>query len=167
MKYTVTIGSRVCEVDLTGDRVVLDGRPFHAELRRMPGTPLRHLIVDGVSETLAMSRSDDGWALLRGGETVTAQVRDERTRQLEEMTAGGAAAGGHQIVKAPMPGLVLRIEVEVGTSVKRGSGLMVLEAMKMENELTAPIDGVVTAIHVEAGAPVDKGALLVEVSQEP
>jgi pyruvate carboxylase subunit B len=65
-----------------------------------------------------------------------------------------------------MPGLVLRVEVEEGQSVAAGDGLVVLEAMKMENEIKAPVDGRVTAVHVNDGQAVDKGTILVEVTVE-
>jgi biotin carboxyl carrier protein len=70
------------------------------------------------------------------------------------------------VVKAPMPGLVLRLEVEVGQRVEPGTGVVVLEAMKMENEIKAQGSGVVAAIHVEAGQAVDKGTPLVEIRED-
>jgi biotin carboxyl carrier protein len=66
-----------------------------------------------------------------------------------------------------MPGRVVRFEVEPGALVRQGQGLVVLEAMKMENELTAPIAGRVTAIQAQVGQAVMKGAALLEVSPEP
>ena len=66
-------------------------------------------------------------------------------------------------MKAPMPGMILRLQVERGQRIKVGGGLVVLEAMKMENEIRAPKDGVVTQIYVEAGSVVEKGAPLVEL----
>jgi pyruvate carboxylase subunit B len=65
-----------------------------------------------------------------------------------------------------MPGLVLRLEVERGQAVRRGDGLVIVEAMKMENELKAESNGVVDRIHVAPGQPVEKGALLVEFEAE-
>jgi pyruvate carboxylase subunit B len=62
-----------------------------------------------------------------------------------------------------MPGLVLRVNVEVGQHVAEGAGLMVLEAMKMENEIRAPTAGEVTTIHVGPGEAVEKGVTLVEI----
>ena len=79
-------------------------------------------------------------------------------------TAEWGGAGGK--VKAPMPGLVLRVEVEEGQTVAAGAGLVVLEAMKMENEIKAPVAGRVVAVHVIGGQAVDKGMVLVEVTAE-
>jgi biotin carboxyl carrier protein len=65
-----------------------------------------------------------------------------------------------------MPGLVLRVETEPGATVRAGQGLVVLEAMKMENELSSPVAGTVTAIHAVPGQPVEKGTVLIEVRGE-
>ena len=68
-------------------------------------------------------------------------------------------AGGEQIA-APMPGTILAVNVTKGSSVKKGDVLMILEAMKMENEIMCPCDGTVASIHVEKGATVETGTLL-------
>ena len=73
--------------------------------------------------------------------------------------AAAAPAGGEQVT-SPMPGNILAVNVAAGDSVKRGQVLMVLEAMKMENEIMCPCDGTVASIHTEKGAAVETGALL-------
>ena len=108
-----------------------------------------------------------GWQLLDQGALRTVPAVDERTRHIRSLTArsSGAATGG--TVKAPMPGLVVKVLVESGQSVKKGDGLLVLEAMKMENEIAAPTDGVVDSIGVKAGTAVEKGAELARISPSP
>ncbi len=167
MRYSVTIAGRTVDVDLSGNRVLVDGRPVAAELHALAGTPLRQLTEPGHTTTFAMTRTADGWRLLHRGEVWDAEVVDERTRQLREMTGGSPGAGGPHVVSAPMPGLVIRVDVEPGTEIAAGGALVVLEAMKMENELTSPIAGAVTAVYVSPGDAVDKGTPLVEVSGEP
>lgn len=166
MRYTVTIGERTVEVEVEGDVVRLNGSPVGARLVRIPRTPLRQLVLDGRARTYAMLRSDDGWDVHHRGETWPVAVVDERTRQLRELTGqeGRKKSGG--VVKAPMPGLVLRLEVEVGQQVDAGAGVVVLEAMKMENEIKSTGAGMVQAIHVAPGDTVDKGAALVEIEPE-
>ena len=73
--------------------------------------------------------------------------------------AAAAPAAG-ETINAPMPGTILSINVKVGDKIKAGQVLMILEAMKMENEIMAPADGTVTAVGVTAGATVDTGAML-------
>ena len=82
---------------------------------------------------------------------------------LAAMGFSGAADTGHNEVRAPMPGLVLDVMVEAGQEVEAGDGLVVLEAMKMENELRAGAAGVVSSIHVAAGDAVGKNAILIEL----
>ena len=166
MKYAVTVGKRTIEVEVRGDTILVDGERIGAHLTAVPQTPLRHLRLNGRARTLAMLRSEDGWSVQRCGETWPVTVLDERTRQLRELTGQEARSGAGGVVKAPMPGLVLRLEVEVGQRVEAGAGVAVLEAMKMENEITAPGAGTVTAVHVQPGQAVEKGAKLVEVEPE-
>ena len=163
MKYTVTLAGRTFEVDLTGPSAAVDGESLAAVLHTVAGTPLRQLVSGDHSELLALVRVEGGWQVGRAGELWDVQVVDERTRLLREMTGGGKAAGEDQVIKAPMPGLVLRLEVEAGQAVTVGTGLVVLEAMKMENEIRAPVAGRVRAIHVTAGQAVEKGVPLMEI----
>ena len=107
----------------------------------IPATPLRHLVLGSRSRTFALSRDGEDWVVQWEGMHVVARVLDERRRRLQEVVGTGARDDGWAEVKAPMPGLVLRLEVEEGQRVEAGTGLLVLEAMKMENEITAPAGG--------------------------
>ena len=161
MRYFVTIGARTFEVDLSGATPTVDGAPVAAELATVPGTRVRSLLADGRSYSLlAQADEKEGhWELSLGGQRLSAAVVDERTRAIREMTGAGAEMA-EKTVTAPMPGLVVRVEVEPGERVAAGQGVVIVEAMKMENELKAPADGVVASIAVEAGQTVEKGALL-------
>ena len=162
MRYFVTIGDRTVEVDLSGHTPVVDGTPVEAQMSALPGTPVRTLLVDGRSYTLSAQPGEKRgrWSLALGRERFTADAVDERTRAIREMTGGGEAEAD-KTVNAPMPGLVVKIEVEVGQPVRAGQGVIIVEAMKMENELKAPADGVVAKILVQERQTVDKGATLI------
>jgi biotin carboxyl carrier protein len=166
VKYAVTVMGRTFDVEIRGTDVLVNGVGRPATLQAVPGTPLRQLVLPDATHTLALRRRSDGWTVLSGGETWDAVVLDERTRQLRDLTGGPGPRAGRVLVKAPMPGLVLRLEVAVGDAVRAGQGVVVLEAMKMENELKAPVAGRVAGIHAQAGQAVDKGAALVEVAAE-
>lgn len=161
MKYFVTIGERTLEVDLSGSTPRVEGEPVHAELATVPGTAFRHLLVDGESKLLvAQAGGRRGqWELTLAGERIAADAVDERTRAIREMTGGGAEET-QKVVVAPMPGLVVRVDVEVGQAVRAGQGVVIVEAMKMENELKAPADGTVARVEVAPGRTVEKGAVL-------
>ena len=170
MKYFVTIGPQTHEVEVEGSRVVVGGETLDAHLAAVPGTPLYHLLLGGASWTVATQplEGEGRWALGVAGERVEVEVQDERSREIQTLTGRGAIVVGGGTVRAPMPGLVLRIEVTEGQRVDAGARLAVVEAMKMENELRAPRAGVIQTVHVAVGQPVEKGAPLVTLaSPEP
>jgi pyruvate carboxylase subunit B len=163
MKYFVTIGGREMEVEVDGERVTVAGRSFAAGLGTLPGAPVRLLTLDGSTAALPCEPLSAGrWRLGWRGEQFEADVMDERTRHIRSLTAGSGAAAGPATLRAPMPGLVVRLAVEVGQPVAAGAGVVVLEAMKMENELKAAGPGVVRAVLVQTGQAVEKGQPLVE-----
>ncbi|MBI4501054.1 MAG: hypothetical protein HY700_07830 [Gemmatimonadetes bacterium] len=122
------------------------------------------MAIDGISRTYAMSRIHGGWELQREGRRWMAEVADERTRSLKQLVGRSQHRPENGIVRAPMPGMVLRLAVETGQKVAAGGGLLVLEAMKMENEIRASGGGVVKQIFVRPGQAVEKGAKLIEIS---
>jgi pyruvate carboxylase subunit B len=163
VKYIVTIAGRTLEVEVDGDQVSVDGRTVAAALSAVPGTPLRHLLVDGRPVALAMESAGKGtWGLTRAGERWDAEVIDERTRHIRNLTGAADRSRGAGVLRAPMPGLVVRVQGETGQTVAAGAGIVVLEAMKMENELRTTAPGVIKAVHARAGETVEKGQILVE-----
>ncbi|MGH7568112.1 MAG: biotin/lipoyl-containing protein [Gemmatimonadales bacterium] len=172
MKYAVRVGAKTFEVTVEGSRVTVDGEVLEAHLAAVPGTPLHHLLLaaggggrggGGESWTVAAEPVDGPgrWVLGALGERLEVAVVDERTRRIQALTGGRAGPTGGGIVTAPMPGLVIRVEVSAGQRVEAGTGLVVVEAMKMENELRAPTAGVVEQVHVVVGQAVERGSPLV------
>jgi pyruvate carboxylase subunit B len=163
VKYIVTVAGREIEVQIEGDQVRVEGRSLAAALRPVPGTPLRHLLVDGRPSTLVIEGNGRGhWAIGTRGERWEVEAVDERTRHIRSLTGAATRDRGAAALKAPMPGLVVRVLAEPGQAVARGAGVVVLEAMKMENELKASADAKVKAVRVRPGEPVEKGQVLVE-----
>ena len=165
MTCLVRIGGRDLEVEVLGPEVRVGGRVFSAALLRVPGTPLYRLVSSPGSRTYALIRQGGGWIVHHGGEQQVAEVMDERTAQIQALVQGRTRHDAPGLVRAPMPGLVLRVEVEVGQEIHAGAGLVVLEAMKMENEIRAAGPGRVKAVLVEAGQAVEKGAGLLEIER--
>lgn len=166
MRYHVTIRSRTYVIDVDGGSVTVDGEKFETHAAAIPGTPLLHLLLGKESWTVACQQLDGRpprWALGAAGERVEVEVQDDRSKQIEALTGQGRKAAVGGVVRAPMPGLVVRVEVSEGQVVEVGEGLVVVEAMKMENELRASSRGVVEHIHVNAGQRVEKGAPLVTI----
>jgi biotin carboxyl carrier protein len=164
MKYFVTIAGREIELDLDGENVRLDGETLQVSLRHRPGTPLWQLTLNGrASDVMLRSLGRGRWTAGMAGEQVELEVVDERTRHIRSLTVGAERPAGGEVIRAPMPGLVVRVLVEPGAPVAGGSGVLVLEAMKMENELRASTAGVVHAVRVEPGQAVERGQVLVEL----
>lgn len=163
MKYHVAVGERQFEVEVDGETVRVGGAAHAVAMTPVPGTPMRLLVIDGRSHAVPVEAVERGhWGVTMEGERWEVEVVDERTRYIRSLTGGGAKKAGAGILKAPMPGLVVRVPVEPGQQVSAGAGVVVLEAMKMENELKATAPGVVKAVHVKPGQAVEKGQALVE-----
>jgi len=163
MKYFVTLGNETHEIAVDGDSVTIDGAPARAHIEMVRGTPVCHLVFDGRSHTFAIGAAPGAgkWTLVDRGELVEVDVQDERTRHIQSLVGAGKTQKGGGAVKAPMPGLVVKVLVEPGASVAAGQGLVVLEAMKMENEIKATAAGVIESVSVKPGQAVEKGAALV------
>jgi pyruvate carboxylase subunit B len=168
MKLFVTIGPKAREVTVEGNRVTVDGVAYEASLVTVPGTPLCRLEVGGRYHLLsARSLGQGDWEVLDRGERIEVNVLDERTRHIRGLVGQGKRHAGSGAIRAPMPGLVTKVLVSGGERVVAGTGLVVLEAMKMENQLTAPGKGVVRRVAVQAGQTVEKGEVLVELEEGP
>ena len=167
MKYVVTIAGRAWEVRVEGGRVSVDGETLDARLARVPETPLYHLALGRRAHTVVTEPVRQGvWHLTVDGERLAVAAVDERTHAIRQLSASKSSRAAEGVVSAPMPGLVVRVLVAAGDRVEAGQGLVVLEAMKMENELQAPGTGTVRAVRVTTGEAVEKGAPLVELAAD-
>ena len=125
-----------------------------------------HFIHDDASLDIDIIESDfhkKAYKIKIGANTYEVEILDELALLIKEMGLSVGSAKQVNSVKAPMPGLVIDIHVAPGTEIKENDSLIVVEAMKMENILTAPRDGVIKSISVQKGDTVDKGALLIEL----
>lgn len=163
--YFAHIGNEIREVVVEDAGVVVDGVPVPVDLSTLPGSDRRHVRIDGRSLPLFARRNDRGWIIELEGRQFEVTVEDERTRRLRQLAAQVAPARTTRTLTAPMPGLIVRVEVEEGQEVEPGDGLVVMEAMKMENELRAEAAVRITSIEVESGQVVERDAVL--LSMEP
>jgi pyruvate carboxylase subunit B len=189
MRYVVTIGERAITVetpepDGPAERASVDGVEAALDWRAVGGALAR--VVDGARaghfSLLVGQASYDVYALDLGeapdsdgerafeitvrGRTYPVRLRDERARALRQLT-GGARHSGDAVIRAPMPGLVSNVLAEEGQPVERGQPVVVLEAMKMENDLTTPRAGVVKSVRVAKGQTVSQGDTLVVIGDAP
>ena len=169
MKYLVDVNGERITVELDGAHAVVEGVRHDVSLTHVEGTPVRLVRIGDQVHRVAVRRGATRglWQLDVDGVRVEAEALDERMRAIKDLTAASAAASGPAPLVAPMPGLVVRVAVAVGDQVGAGQGLVVIEAMKMENELRTTAAGVVLAVKATPGQAVDKGAVLVELGPLP
>jgi len=164
MKYIVELNGDRKTVSIEGTDVSFEGDQFqHAELSDVDESPVRVVRVGSrIYRVVVEKREGRGrYALWVDGYRFEVEALDERTRSIRDLSAANAAPSGPAPVLAPMPGLVVRVNVSPGDAVEAGQGVVVMEAMKMENELRATSSGKVKSVEVTAGTAVEKGTLLV------
>jgi len=114
-------------------------------------------LIDGRSFDVHFEDSDDGLAVTYAGHRYECQVIDKRLAELRKRAGDVGPVGGKTVIKSPMPGLIVKVLAEVGQDVKKGERLLILEAMKMENDVKAPRDGTLTKLNVGQGDAVEGG----------
>jgi pyruvate carboxylase subunit B len=165
MKYRVRIGAEDHTVLLDGEGVHIDGEDIVAHVEQIDGTPVRMVTVGNeVHRVVVRPGATRGlYTLWLDGYRFDVEALDERTRAIRDLSGRSAGPSGPAPLKAPMPGLIVRVHVQVGDVVQAGQALVAMEAMKMENELRATAGGKVKSIVAGPGTAVEKGALLIEL----
>jgi biotin carboxyl carrier protein len=167
MKYIATVNEKeyIIEID-RDDEVVVNGQTYAIDFQELTEGGILSLLLNNRSLEGLVDMQDEYMDVLILGGLYEVKVQDERVYRL--MQARGEAGGvtGDVIVTSPMPGLIVATPVAQGAQVKKGDKVVVLESMKMENELRSPRDGVVHRLHVTAGASVEKGQPLVTIGDE-
>ena len=167
MKYVVQILGQDVGLDIEhgagGIAVTVEGRTRKADLVRVGHSPVYSLLLGDRSYEFSAHRRNGSYEIVLGGESYSVRVLDEHAMLIAAASAGAPEAEGGEVVAAPMPGVVVGIEVEEGASVTQGQGVVTLEAMKMENELRCERGGVVKEIRVKVGQGVAQGEALVVI----
>lgn len=165
MKYYATLRGETFELERLERAVAIDGRELPFALESLgPGEALLRLGARGFH--VHARPIPGGWRVRVAGHELDIAIEDARARHIRELT-GLAAGAGSRDLRAPMPGLVVKVLVEPGQNVQAGDGLVVVEAMKMENELRAETDGTVAAVEVATGQTVDRDEVLVRFEEAP
>ncbi|PLX23166.1 MAG: hypothetical protein C0600_15380 [Ignavibacteria bacterium] len=164
--YTVYINGREYRVERSEeDTLLINGKPFDAE---------RYVVNDGVMyrfnrksyATYAVPTSDDEpqYHVTVNGKGMSVELEDEKTALMKSFQIGKATQLQSATVRSPMPGKITRIMVTEGELIEAGQGVIILEAMKMENEIKAPSAGIVKAIRVKEADAVEKNTVLIDIS---
>ena len=167
MKYSVLVNGETFEVEIDRDSVRVGDTTSLARIVDLdgPATPVRMLTIGEEVHRVQLrpGESRGRYTLWIDGFRFDVEALDERTRAIRELSAAAAKPTGPAPLVAPMPGMIVRVNAGEGDEVQAGQGLVVMEAMKMENELRAASAGTVKRVHVAPGTAVEKGALLLEM----
>ena len=161
MKYIAQVDGITYEIEITPDgAITVDGEPVEADLLQVDPLGLHSLLMNHQSYELVVEEQQRGYRVTLGSQTFTVNVADERQLRMESSRAQVSAGDGELPIAAPIPGLVVKVLVEEGQVVGINDPLVILEAMKMENEIRAPREGVIKNISVAIGQSVEGNATL-------
>jgi biotin carboxyl carrier protein len=164
MKYYATINEQTFEISIDHHgRIVFDGSELNVDIKPIGGRQLYSLLLDNASYEVVLDSDTEQrnlYNILVRGQRYQVKVQDERSRRLSLADRNLKVPEGELAIKAPIPGLVVKVLAAPGQQVVEGEPLLILEAMKMENELRAPRDGVIHEVRVQARAQVAQGQAL-------
>jgi biotin carboxyl carrier protein len=163
MKYIAEIDDQEFPIEILDDYHVSFGdENITVDFSSIKEQPLYSLLVNGESYEGYVFQNEDTWQVLLLGQFFSVKVTDERERHLRALEASIAQHKDHTI-KAPMPGLIVSILVEDNQQVEKGRVLIILESMKMQNELRSPLSGTISHIRVSEGETVEQKQILLTV----
>lgn len=164
MKYLTTVNDEQYEIEIKADGIVyVNGEAREVDFKSMGQHLIYSLIIDNESFEAVVEQRDGKYHVLMSGDLYEIEVTDERAQRLAAMGGTGADIAGEIQIRSPMPGLIVDIPVSEGEEVNKGQTLVILESMKMENELKAPRDGVVVRIEAGKGQSVEQNKILVTI----
>jgi acetyl/propionyl-CoA carboxylase alpha subunit len=155
--YFAEIEGQEYQIEILSDQeVLIDGELYEFDFQVLRQHLSYSLLVKGESYEVNVYQENGEWEVLLRGKQYTVRVEDDREKRLREASGEAGLRVGTVSVMAPMPGLVIDIPVEEGAEVDEGDVLIVLESMKMQNELRAPRPGKISSIQTELNANVER-----------
>ena len=166
MKYFITVNGRAHEVEVVerlGElKVSVGGKPLELDYQEVDNLGQVALLAQGRSWAVSIEGDEHTVSCTIAGHLYAVEIEDERERAAHAAEREGSKGGG--IVKSVMPGVVVKLLVKEGDVVEKGQSMLILEAMKMQNEIAAPSAGVVKQLHVREKEAVSSGAKLVTLA---
>ncbi|MGA2112869.1 MAG: biotin/lipoyl-containing protein [Anaerolineales bacterium] len=164
MKYITSIADQTYTIEINDERhLSIDGRTCEVDFLELSDQPLYSLVIQGQSYEAYVLPHGDRWEIVLQGQMYEARVEDERERRLRSAFSGQALESQEFQLRAPMPGLIAAVLVHEGQEILKGSVVIVLESMKMQNELKAPRAGTLLHLRVQAGQTVEQNQILAVV----
>ena len=157
MKYITVVNDTeyVIEID-EESRIRVNDEEYNIDFQQLTDDGVISLLIENRSLESVVEERDDIWHVLMKGELYTVQVQDERAYRLAQARGEGGFGSGDATIRSPMPGLIVDVIVNEGDVVTKGDKVVILESMKMENELKATGDGVIGRVLVGKGDSVEK-----------
>jgi biotin carboxyl carrier protein len=180
LKYLASVGQQTFGIRLISSQLLeIDGNEVNFDFKHLQDRSFslilgtKSFVVEHITNNdsvILKNRNTEGILGMTAvvsikGKEYAVMVDDDRSLLMKKFVSKPRIGSGAHVVRAPMPGLISRLEVDIGEEVEKGRGLLVLEAMKMENEIRAPGKGRVKAIHVQMGMAVEKDQPLVTVEE--
>jgi biotin carboxyl carrier protein len=164
MKYISTINEVDYSIEIIDEHnISVNGRVFAVDFNSVSGQPVYSLLVDGQSVEAYVYPGEEKWEVLLMGRQFQVMVEDERDKRLRAAAGSSVSETGEYHLRAPMPGMVVSILVEEGQAIEKGEVLLILESMKMQNELKSPRAGTIGRLRVKAGESVEQRQTLLSV----
>lgn len=165
MKYQTIVNGQTFDIEINEDgRILVNGEERAIDFREMRTGELYSVLLDHQSFEAVVEERDDLYHVLMSGDLYEVKVTDERSRRLASAFMSFGDAGGEASIRAPMPGLIVRVPVAEGQAVAKGETVIILESMKMENELKSPRDGTIHHLYVAPGDSVEQNKVLVTIA---
>ena len=164
MRYISTVNEIDYTIEIIDERrISVNGRVFTVDFNSVSGQPVYSLLVDGQSVEAFVYPGEEKWEVLLMGRQFQVMVEDEREKRLRAAAGGSVSETGEYHLKAPMPGMVISILVEEGQVIEKGQVVLILESMKMQNELKSPRAGTIGRLRVRPGESVEQRQTLLSV----
>jgi len=164
MRYITVIGDEEYVIEIDNDfEIRVNGEKYEIDFQPSAESNVYSMLLNNRSLEGVVETREDSWEVLIRGELYEVQVQDERAYRLAKARSSVTVVSGEISIKSPMPGIIIDVPVSLGMPVTKGDKVVILESMKMENELRAPRDGVITRVSVESGASVEKNQVLIVI----
>lgn len=164
MKYITSIDGREFSIEVIDEHHIrLGDQVLEVDFESVSGQPVYSLIVDGKSYEAYVYPEEDDWQVVLLGRQYPVKVVDEREKRLRSVGGSTVSESAEFHLKAPMPGMVVAIPIGEGEKVEKGQVLVILESMKMQNELKSPRAGTVSRLRVRPGDSVEQRQTLLSV----
>ncbi len=166
MIYSAQAGSKQFKIEIKGGdngdlELKLDEQPIKIDRYEFEANNSLRLAIGGRTAEIVVEKNQDDYHCWLNSRLIKCEVIDEKSAKYSGLAGSGQGSRKGYTLAAPMPGLILKVEVEVGQKVEKGQGLVIMEAMKMENELRSAHSGTVKEIKVSPGQTVDKNQPLI------